>query len=44
MITVLGVVVIGGRVGVGVVVLRLVEKLEGEVILTIWVGRGTVGL
>ena len=42
MITVRG--VVGGNVGGVVVVLRLLEKFEGEVILTIWVGRGTDGL
>ena len=36
--------VVGGNVGGLVVVLRLLEKFEGEVILTIWVGRGTDGL
>ena len=36
--------VVGGTVGAGLVVLRVLEKLEGEVILTIWVGRGTEGL
>ena len=35
--------VVGGNVGGVVVVLRL-EKFDGEVILTIWVGRGTDGL
>ena len=42
MITVRG--VVGGKVGGVVVVLRLLEQFEGEVILTIWVGRGTDGL
>jgi len=37
--------VVGGNVGGLVVVLRLeLEKFDGEVILTIWVGRGTDGL